>query len=444
MAAEPAVRPFDVTHRGVLAIAVPMTLAYLTTPLVGVVSLGVIGQLGDAAQVGGVSIGGLIFDIVFMTFSFLRSGTTGLVAQSLGAGDRREIAATLARAALVAVVIGLAILALQAPLIAIAQALIGGSDGVQAATRAYWQIRVFSAPLAFLNYVILGWLIGLGRAGFGLALQIVLNGVNIVLSIVLVHGFGWGVAGVGTASLVAEGATVLAGIVVVWWLHDQAARPSLAEVMNRPAFVRLFAINRDIMIRTFALLFAFAFFTARCAKAGDVILAANEILMNLVALAAYFLDGIAAAAEQLAGRALGARHRLAFTRSVRLTVGWGYVIGALVSLGFWLAGPAIIDLMTTSTAVRTTARDYLWLAALFPVVGTLAYQMDGVFIGATWSTDMRNMMFVALAAYLVAWWPLEWAFGITGVWLALLVFLIVRGATLVWRSRVRIGPAFQD
>ena len=444
MAAEPAVRPFEVTHRGVLAIALPMTLAYLTTPLVGVVSLGVIGQLGDPAQVGGVSIGGLIFDIVFMTFSFLRSGTTGLVAQSLGAGDRREIAATLARAALVAIIIGAAILAVQAPLIALAQNLIGGSDAVQAATRAYWQIRIFSAPLVFLNYVILGWLIGLGRAGYGLALQIVLNGVNIALSVVLVHSLGWGVAGVGTASLVAEGVTALAGCAVVWWLHDQAARPSLAEVMNRAAFVRLFAINRDIMIRTFALLFAFAFFTARCAKAGDVILAANEILMNLVALAAYFLDGIAAAAEQLAGRAIGARHRPAFTRSVRLTVGWGYAIGAFVSLAFWLAGPAIIDLMTTSEAVRATARDYLWLAALFPVVGTLAYQMDGVFIGATWSADMRNMMFVALAAYLLAWWPLEWAFGITGVWLALLVFLIVRGATLVWRSRVRIGPAFQD
>jgi MATE family multidrug resistance protein len=170
VAAEPAVRPFEVTHRGVLAIALPMTLAYLTTPLVGVVSLGVIGQLGDPAQVGGVSIGGLIFDIVFMTFSFLRSGTTGLVAQSLGAGDRRDIVATLARAALVAIIIGAAILAVQAPLIALAQNLIGGSDAVQAATRAYWQIRIFSAPLVFLNYVILGWLIGLGRAGYGLAL----------------------------------------------------------------------------------------------------------------------------------------------------------------------------------------------------------------------------------------------------------------------------------
>lgn len=443
MAAEPS-RAFEVTHRGVLAIALPMTLAYLTTPLVGVVSLGVIGQLGDPAQVGGVSIGGLIFDIVFMTFSFLRSGTTGLVAQSFGAGDRREIAATLARAALVAVVIGIAIVAVQAPLIALAQWLIGGSEEVQAATRAYWQIRVFSAPLAFLNYVILGWLIGLGRAGFGLGLQIVLNGINIALSIALVHGLGWGVAGVGTASLVAEGATVIAGVAVVWWLHDHTVRPSLADVMNRAAFWRLFAINRDIMIRTFALLFAFAFFTARCAKAGDVILAANEILMNLVALAAYFLDGIAAAAEQLAGRAIGARHRPAFARSVRLTVGWGYAIGAFVSVALWLAGPGIIDMMTTSEAVRATARQYLWLAALFPIVGTLAYQMDGVFIGATWSSDMRNMMFVALAAYLAAWWPLERAFGITGVWLALLLFLVVRGATLVWRSRVRIGPAFSD
>ena len=444
MSAEPAAPPFEVSHRSVLSIAVPMTLAYLTTPLVGIVSLGVIGQLGDPALVGGVSIGGLVFDILFMTFSFLRSGTTGLVAQSFGADDRREIAATLYRAGLLAVAIGAAIVALQVPLLAIAQTLIGGSAAVRVATRAYFDIRVFAAPVALLNYVILGWLIGIGRAGYGLFLQAVLNGINIVLSVSLVHGLGWGVAGVGWASLAAEATTSVVGVVVVWRLRHPGPRPTLAEIVDRAAFRRMFAVNRDIMIRTFALLLAFAFFTARNAAHGDVVLAANEILMNLIVLAAYFLDGTAAAAEQLAGRAIGARHRPSFERVVGLTIGWGYAVGAAASLLFLLGGGALVDVMTTSDAVRATARTYLWLAALFPVVGTLAYQMDGVFIGATWSVDMRNMMLVALAAYFVAWWFLERAFGVAGLWVALLVFLAVRGATLVWRSRVRIGPAFQD
>ena len=269
-----------------------------------------------------------------------------------------------------------------------------------------------------------------------------LNGVNIVLSFVLVHALDWGVSGVGAASLAAEVVTLVAGAAVLWRLVDRDLRLTRAEILDAAAFRRLFAINRDIMIRTFALLFAFAFFTSRCAAAGDVILAANEILMNIVMLAAYFLDGTAAAAEQLAGRAIGARHRPAFSRSVWLSVGWGYAIGAVASLAFLLAGPFLVDVMTTSEPVRQTARVFLPLAALFPVVGTLAYQMDGVFIGATWSVDMRNMMLVSLAAYLVSWWPLEHAFGIAGVWGALLVFLIVRGLSLVWRTLVRIGPTF--
>lgn len=428
----------------VLAIALPMTLAWLTTPLVGVVNLGAIGQLGDAAAIGGVAIGALVFDIVFLSFNFLRAGTTGLVAQAFGMGDRREIAAIFVRAVILATGIGLALLVLRGPLLFLSQTLIGGSDAVQAATAEYFSIRILSAPFALANYVILGWLIGLGRAGLGLALQVVLNGVNMVLSLTLVLAFDLGPAGVGWASLAAETVAAVVGLVVVWRMLTPHPLPARPDILDRAAFVRMVAINRDIMIRTLALLFAFAFFTARSAAAGDIILAANEILMNLIVLAAYFLDGLAAAAEQLAGRAIGARHRPAFERAVRLTVGWGFVVGAAATLLYLAGGPALIDLMTTSPEVRETARHYLLLAALFPVIGTLAYQMDGVFIGATWSVDMRNMMLVSLAAYFASWWVLEGALGITGLWLALLVFLIVRGLTLVWRARVRIGPAFPD
>ena len=438
----PLVRPFAVTHASVLAIAAPMTLAYLTTPLVGVVNLGVVGQLGDPALVGGVSIGALVFDFVFVTFNFLRSGTTGLVAQAFGADDRHEIAATFFRALIVAIVVGIAVVLLREPFLLGALGAIGGSDAVKAATGDYWHIRVLATPFALANYVVLGWLIGLGRAGYGLFLQIILNGLNIVLSIVLVHNFGLGVPGVGWASFAAETATAFLGVGLVLVLMDRSAWPSRAQLLARIAFARMIAVNRDIMIRSFTLLFAFAFFTARSAAAGDVVLAANEILLNLTIVAAFFLDGLAAAAEQLSGRAVGARYRPAFERSFRLVVVWGLGVALAVSLILWFVGPAIVDTMTTSESVRQTARTYLLWAALFPIVGTLAYQFDGIFIGATWSGDMRNMMLLSVALYLVAWLALAPLYGNHGLWIALLVFLGARSVTLYWRMRRLVPRTF--
>ena len=425
-----------------LAIAVPMTLAYLSTPLVGAVNLGVIGRLGEPALVGGVSIGALVFDIVFVTFNFLRAGTTGFVAQAHGAGDRREVAATFYRALAMALAIGLAVVILEGPLLAASLAVIGGSDAVQAATADYWRIRVLATPFALANYVVLGWLIGVGRAGYGLFLQTVLNGVNIVLSILLVNELHLGVAGVGWASFAAETATALLGVGVVWRLMGETARPERARILDRGAFLRMIAVNRDIMIRSFTLLFAFGFFTAKSAAAGDVVLAANEILLNLTMVGAFFLDGLAAAAEQLAGRAIGARYRPAFERSLTLVIGWGFAVGAAVSLIFLAAGTVLVDLMTTSAAVRAAGRAFLPFAALVPVAGTLAYQMDGVFIGATWSVDMRNMMLISLAVYLATFAVLTPVLGIAGLWIALLVFVGVRGASLYWRARRRVATAF--
>jgi MATE family multidrug resistance protein len=293
-----------------------------------------------------------------------------------------------------------------------------------------------------MNYAILGWLIGIGRAGYGLLLQTALNGLNIVLSLVLVHNLGLGVPGVGWASFAAETATAALGLALVFRLVDPTVRPSLARTFARVAFLRMIAVNRDIMIRSFTLLFAFAFFTAQSAAAGDVVLAANEILLNLTIVAAFFLDGLAAAAEQLAGRAVGARYRPAFQRAFELTAFWGFAVAAVISLVLWSAGPSIIDAMTTSGAVRDAAREYLPWAALVPVVGTLAYQLDGIFIGATWSRDMRNMMLISLAVYLAAWLLLAPLIANHGLWLALLIFLGARSATLYWRMRRLLPAAF--
>jgi MATE family multidrug resistance protein len=407
-----------------------------------VVNLGAVGQVGDPAMVGGVAIGALIFTFVFATFNFLRSGTTGLVAQSVGANDRIEASAWLARALLLSLAIGVAAVLLREPIADLSIAVIGGSEAVQAATREYWGVRALATPFALANYVILGWLIGLGRAGLGLALQALLNGINSVLSLVFVLGLELGVAGVGWASFAAEAGTTLAGAAIVLRLTGGERWPRLGHILQRAGFRRMIAVNRDIMIRSLVLLFAFGFFTAQSARGGDVVLAANEILLNFASLAAFFLDGLAAAAEQFAGRAVGAGYRPAFERSLRLVLGWGFVVAALASAVVLLLGPWLIDTMTTSLEVRAAARHYLPYAALMPLAGTLAYQMDGVFIGATWSAEMRNMMLLSVAVYLVVWVALVPPFGIAGLWIAFLIFLGVRGVTLLAMTRRKADAVF--
>ena len=440
----PVVRPFAVTHRSVTAIAVPMALAHLSTPLIGITDMAVIGQLGSAVLIGAVALGAILFDFIGGTLNFLRSGTTGLTAQALGAGDKELQIATLWRALVLAAAIGTAMVALQAPILAAFLALMGASPEVDAATADYFDVRIYGMPLMLANYAILGWLLGLGRAAVGLVLQIVLGLTNIALSVVFVLALGTGVAGVAAASVLAELAALAAGLLVVRRALGTLRPPQWRRIADRVGLMRMLAVNRDIMIRSLLLLFAFAFFTAQGARTDDVTLAANALLMNLFLLSAYFLDGLATAAEQLAGRAVGARYRPAFDRAVTLTVVWGFVVSGALTFALLAGGGALIDLMTTSDAVREAARTYLVWAALTPLIGTLAFQMDGVFIGATWTATMRNMMILSAAGYLAVWWLTREPLGNHGLWIALLTFLGARGVTLSWRCRTLAARTFRD
>ncbi|MEP2706726.1 MAG: MATE family efflux transporter [Roseibium sp.] len=431
-----------VTHRTVLSIAIPMTLAYLSTPLLGLVDMTVIGRLGDAALLGGIAIGGIIFDLVFTTFNFLRSGTTGLTAQALGARNTEEIRSTLLRALIIAGGGGLMVILFQSPISQAGLWFLGGDSEVQSATERYVDVRVYSAPFLLANYAILGWFIGLGRAGTGLALQLFLNGLNIGLSIWFVIGLHWDVEGVALATVLSEASATFLGIALVLTYARSGSWPSVSVVLDRRLLLRMLAVNRDIMIRSFALLFAFAFFTARSADQGVLVLAANAVLQKFFLVGGYFLDGLATAAEQLAGRAVGANYRPAFDRALKLTAIWSFALAGILSLVFILAGPAMIDLMTTSQDVRDLAREYLIWAALTPVLGVLAFQMDGVFIGATWSATMRNMMLVSLAVYLTAYYTLFPLFGNHGLWFALEIFLGLRGLTLLAACPKRAAKTF--
>jgi MATE family multidrug resistance protein len=432
-APERPVRPFAVTFRMVLAIAVPMTLAYLTTPLIGITDTAVVGQLGNAALIGAVALGAVLFDFLGTSFNFLRSGTTGLVAQAMGAGDRQAEALTLWRALVFALVCGLAVVALHQPLLALFLAAMGPSEAVAAATADYYAIRVWSTPLMLANYAILGWLLGLARARTGLLLQTILGVVNIAASVWFVLGLSLGVKGVAAASVLAEGVTLAAGAVVVALVLRHRPRPRLPAVFERVAFVRMASVNGDILVRSMILIGSFAFFSGVSARMGDVTLAANAILLKIFLVGGYFLDGLATAAEQLGGRAVGARDRPAFDRTVRLTLVAGLMTAAALSLSVIVGSDLIVRLMTTSEAVRDeTMRYFLW-AALTPVAGSLAFIMDGLFIGATWSATMRNMMIVSAALFFVVWWALSPILGNHGLWLSLLVFLGARGFTL-WAS----------
>lgn len=437
-------RPFPVTLHTVVAIAVPMTLAYLSTPLIGITDVAVIGQLGDAALIGAVALGALLFDFFGATFNFLRSGTTGLVAQAMGAEDREAEAMVLWRALIIAAVAGALMVALQTPILEGFLALMGASDAVSAATRDYYTVRVYAMPLMFANYAMLGWLLGLGRARAGLVLQLIMALVNVAASIGLVMGLGYGMGGVAAASVLAEAATLAAGGVVVARALGRRPRPALADVMERAAFLRMMTVNRDILIRSMVLLGTFSFFTAMGARYGDVILAANALLMNFFLIGGYFLDGLATASEQLAGRAVGANYRPAFDRAVRFSLVTGGALAGGLSLLALLFGDHLIYALTTAPDVRAAALVYIGWAALTPVSGVLAFIMDGVYIGATWSAMMRNMMLLSALAFFAVWAVAAPLLGNHGLWLALLVFLGARGVTLLAatppRARATFGP----
>jgi MATE family multidrug resistance protein len=418
-----------------------MMIAYLSTPLVSVVDMAIIGQLGDPALMGGVAVASVIFDVVFSAFNFLRAATTGLTAQALGAGEGRELRAVMMRSGAIAIAAGTLVVALQWAIAFVGFRGMGVSGAVAEAGLVYFHVRVWSAPFILLNYAILGWVLGRGEGGAGLFLQAVLNGVNVVLCLWFVLRLGWGVEGAAFAAVIAEGVTALVGLVLVR-ARIASLFPTWSDVWKPAEIRRMFAINWDIMIRSLALVLGLAVFTRESAAFGPVILAANSVLLRFYMVTSCFLDGIATAAEQLAGRAVGARFRPAFDRVVRLTLGWGLGTSLMLSGIFILAGPTLIESMTTAADVREAANRYLAWAALMPLAGVVAFQMDGIFIGATWSRDMRNLMIISLAIYLGCLAAFTRFWGDHGLWAAMLIFLGARSVAFPLRLRTLSAHTF--
>jgi MATE family multidrug resistance protein len=418
-------------HILVLKMAAPIILANLSVPLLGFVDTAVMGHLPHAYFLGAVAIGATIMQFIYWGFGFLRMGTTGLTAQAYGANQSAEVRLNFQRAALLALIIGLLLWLLKSHIIDFSLYLFEASQDVENLARTYFNIRIWSAPAALINYCLIGWFIGVQQTRIILILQVWMNLINIILDLIFVVGFSWGVEGVALATVIAE---VSAASLGIYFYLKKTGKDGIiidyAKLLNSSKLQRMIAINLNIFLRTFCLIFAFAYFTSEAAKFGDNTLAANAILLQFIHFLSFGLDGFAQAAETLIGGALGERNRNKYRMTVKVTMTWAIGISLIYTVFYWLFGSWMIDLFTNNESVRVIANQFLIWVIILPFIAVWAYMLDGIFIGATRSADMRNGMAIALAIFIVSIFILKSASGYQGLWISLIIFMGARGITL--------------
>ncbi|MDC1065495.1 MATE family efflux transporter [Candidatus Pseudothioglobus singularis] len=421
------------THKRVLGVAIPIVLANATIPILGAVDTGVVGQMGLAVPIGAVGIGAIIISAIYWLFGFLRMGTTGLTAQAIGSNDHSETSALLVRGILIGLIAGLILILIQIPLFSGALGLAPASQEVEGLANEYLKIRVFSAPAAIAIFGITGWLIANERTRAVLVLMLLINSINIVLDFVFVLRLGWGVEGVAFATIIAEWSGLFFGL----WLARKGFKngywKNWSQIFDRARLTKMAKVNSDILIRSVLLEIAFVSFLFLGSSFDDATLAANQVLIQFLNITAYAMDGFAFAAEALVGKALGAKNRLIFRRSAVMTSQWGFGSVVVMALAFYVFGNTIINVMTTAEDVRAVSYEYLPWMVLAPLVGAAAWMLDGIFIGATRTADMRNMMFISFCVYLIALALLLPKYGNHGLWASLIIFSIARGLTLGYK-----------
>lgn len=409
----------------------PILLANVSVPLLSAVDTAVVGHLPQAYYIGGVAIGAMIFVYIYHLFNCLRMGTTGPTAQARGAGDYAEARAILARALLLAAAIGGAVIVLRLPVIELAFWLIAASPEVEHYAREYFVIRVWSMPAVLAGYAIVGWFYGLREARVPLVTQVFTNGLNIGLDFLFVFGFGWGVGGVATASVIAQYAGLVLSLAYVWRELRRLPRgTAAARVLDPARIARMLSINTDILLRTLCVVSVLGFFMAKSAALGDLTLAANQVLHNFLAITSFGLDAVAHSAEAILGEAVGRRDRAAFRASLRVVFVWAGLAGVLNALLYAAAGHAIIALLTGIPEVRAAAGAYLLWPVLLPLVSVWAYTYDGVYLAATRTTIMRNTVVASFVLFLVLLHSLLPALGNTALWIAITAYLGLRGLLL--------------
>lgn len=439
--------PATIRYDFLLKKAWPIILANASVPLLGLVDTAVIGNFGAAQDLGAIAFGALVFSFVYWGFGFLRMGTTGFVAQADGAQDQEEVRAVLGRSILLAVMLGVVLIVLQWPIKQIAFALLTGSDSVEVVAQEYFSIRIWGAPATLCTFALMGLLIGLGNSGQLLKVQLFLNILNIILDIWFAGVLGWGAQGIALGTVLSEWASVgFAGMLIYRELRRRAAPADRFfdwdKVINPKAFARLLSANFDIMVRTLILVFSFGYFTNISANFGDVTLAANHVLLQLISFAAFFLDGYAFVVESLVGSAIGAKRRDVFDSAVyksSVLAGW---TALLLALGVWVFGNSIVAVLTDIAAVRESASSSLALTGIYILLSFAAFQLDGVFIGSSSTREMRHASIISILVFIIACEFLVAPFAVSGLWGAMVIYVLARAVALLWfypKLRSQIG-----
>ena len=430
-------------RRRVSALAVPIVLANLGVSLAGVADIAVMGRMSSPLYLSATAIGATLFSTLYWAFGFLRMGTGGLIAQAFGAREAETQRRVTIRALALAAAIGVLLVLLSEPLLALGLGLMAGGAELHALTGDYFRVRMLSAPATLALFAIQGTLIGRQSMRAVLGLQLLQNGLNVALNIALFALTDLAIVGVAAATVTSELVTLAVGL----WLLRPVLRPVLAIdehraplrewMFERAALARLLALSGDLFVRSLCLTLAYYWLTAAGTRLGPVVLAANAVLLQFVALTAQTLDGFAHAAEALSGEAIGRRDPAGLSRAIGAATSLAVGLAAALALLWLLAGPLAIDLMTTQETVREAARVWLPWAVAVPLVGVWSFLLDGIFIGATRTREMRQGMLVSLAAFVAATLALVPLLGNHGLWLSYHVLLVVRAYTL-WRHRARV------
>lgn len=423
---------FDVSiHRRILTLAIPMVISNITVPLLGLVDTAVIGHLDHAWFLGGVALGSTVISLSFWLLGFLRMSTTGLAAQALGQSHKAQVAMVFVQGVICALGLSVLMLLCQSWLIDSVLSMSQASEQVQRYAREYFFVRVWSAPAALMNFVILGWLLGNQNSRLPMVLVIVSNVVNIALDMLFVLGFEWQVKGVAAASVLADYLAMLLGLSFVYrqWVRQQLPALSNLWRTSLQGMGRLLALNRDIFIRSLCLQCTLFFITFQGANYGDDVVAANAILMSFVMVISYAMDGIAYALEALVGHSMGAKDRTQLKLDILGAIFWGALVCALLSSGFYLAKPWLIAAMSSIETVQAQAALYWpWLVAM-PMVSVWCYLFDGIFVGATKAKSMRNSMILATVSFVLVFFATQ-TWQNHSLWLAFSVFMLCRGLSL--------------
>ena len=417
------------THnREILQIALPSIVSNITVPLLGLIDAAIVGHLGAASYIGAIAVGGMLFNIIYWIFGFLRMGTSGMTSQAYGQKDEAETMRILARSMGVGMLIALALIILQYPIERIAFTLMKATPEVERLASLYFRICIWGAPAVLGLYSISGWCIGMQNSRFPMYVAITQNIVNILASLVLVYGFGMKIEGVAIGTLVAQ----YAGLLMAAWLwtsHFKRLLPyiQLQTLLAKGAIRRFFQVNRDIFFRTLCLVAVTMYFTSAGAAQGEVILAVNTLLMHFFTFFSYIMDGFAYAGEALVGKHLGANDRPALRQMVHQLFVWGIVLSLVFTLVYGIGGKVFLGLITNEQSVITASSAYFYWVLAIPLAGFAAFLYDGIFIGATATRWMLYAMSIATIAFFFIYYGFRGAMGNHALWLAFITYLVLRG-----------------